>query len=76
MGLSAARLATLDTAMQAAVEKHEKAGMVVLIAKNGKVAHHRAYGKEKMVALLLAQHTPIDFLFAYTWQTLVYQAIE
>jgi CubicO group peptidase (beta-lactamase class C family) len=32
--------------------------------------------KEKMVSVLLAQHTPIDFPFAYTWQTLVYQAIE
>jgi CubicO group peptidase (beta-lactamase class C family) len=42
--LSPARLATLDAAMQAAVEKREKAGLVVLIAKNGKVVHHKAYG--------------------------------
>jgi len=32
--------------------------------------------KEKMVSLLLAQHMPIDFPFSYTWQTLIYQAIE
>jgi CubicO group peptidase (beta-lactamase class C family) len=32
--------------------------------------------KEKMVSLLFAQHMPIDFPFAYTWQTLVYQAID
>jgi CubicO group peptidase (beta-lactamase class C family) len=32
--------------------------------------------KERMVSLLFAQHVPIDFSFAYTWQTLVYQAIE
>jgi len=32
--------------------------------------------KEKMVSLLFAQHMPIDFPFAYTWQTLVYQTIE
>jgi hypothetical protein len=32
--------------------------------------------REKMVSLLLAQHMPIDFPFAYNWQTLVYQAIE
>jgi CubicO group peptidase (beta-lactamase class C family) len=32
--------------------------------------------KEKMVSVLLAQHTPIDFPFAYTWQTLVYQTLE
>jgi hypothetical protein len=29
-----------------------------------------------MVSLLFAQHMPIDFPFAYTWQTLVYQAID
>jgi CubicO group peptidase (beta-lactamase class C family) len=32
--------------------------------------------KEKMVSVLLAQHMPIDFPFAYTWQTLVYQTLE
>ena len=36
----------------------------------------RAGDYEKMVSLLLAQHTPIDFAFAYTWQTLVYQTLE
>jgi CubicO group peptidase (beta-lactamase class C family) len=32
--------------------------------------------KERMVSVLLAQHLPIDFSFAYTWQTLVYQTLE
>jgi CubicO group peptidase (beta-lactamase class C family) len=43
-GLSTARLATLDAAMQASVDAANKAGIVVLIAKDGKVVHHKAFG--------------------------------
>ena len=44
VGLSAERLATLDTAMQARIDARDKAGIVVLVAKDGKVVHHEAYG--------------------------------
>lgn len=44
VGVSAARLATLDSAMQAVVDKHDKSGLVVVIAKNGKVVHQKAFG--------------------------------
>jgi CubicO group peptidase (beta-lactamase class C family) len=44
VGLSAARLEALDAAMQARVDGMDKAGIVVLVAKDGKVVHHKAFG--------------------------------
>jgi CubicO group peptidase (beta-lactamase class C family) len=44
VGLSSARLARLDAAMLAEVDAGRKAGIVVLIARHGKVAHEKAYG--------------------------------
>ena len=44
VGLSAERLAVLDAAMQARIDERDKAGIVVLVAKDGKVAHHKAFG--------------------------------
>lgn len=44
VGLSAGRLAVLDAAMQARIDARDKAGIVVLVAKDGKVAHHEAFG--------------------------------
>ncbi|MGH8248434.1 MAG: serine hydrolase domain-containing protein, partial [Gammaproteobacteria bacterium] len=45
VGLSAERLARLDTAMQAYVDDKKLAGAVTLIARHGRVAHLRAFGK-------------------------------
>jgi len=44
VGLSAERLARLDDAMQAEVDAGRKAGIVTLIVRRGRVAHHEAYG--------------------------------
>jgi CubicO group peptidase (beta-lactamase class C family) len=44
VGLSAERLGVLDAAMQSRVDSMDKAGIVVLIAKDGKVVHHKAFG--------------------------------
>jgi CubicO group peptidase (beta-lactamase class C family) len=44
VGLSAERLARLDAAMQAEVDAGRKAGVVVLIARRGRVAHLQAFG--------------------------------
>jgi len=50
VGLAPARLTALDAAMQAEVDAKRKAGIVVLIARHGKVAHHRAYGMANIEA--------------------------
>jgi CubicO group peptidase (beta-lactamase class C family) len=44
VGLSAERLERLDAAMQAEVDEGRKAGIVVLIARHGRVAHLQSYG--------------------------------
>lgn len=44
VGLSAGRLAKLGDAMQAEVDAGRKAGIVVLIARHGKVAYLKAFG--------------------------------
>lgn len=43
-GMSAERLAVLDAAIQAEVEKGSIAGLVVAVARHGKVVHDKAYG--------------------------------
>jgi CubicO group peptidase (beta-lactamase class C family) len=45
VGLSAERLARLRTLAQGAVDKHQTAGVVVLIARHGKVAYLEAFGR-------------------------------
>jgi CubicO group peptidase (beta-lactamase class C family) len=54
VGLSAARLKVLDSAFQSEVDQGKIPGAVVLIVRNGKVAHSRAFGfqdREKQVAM-------------------------
>jgi CubicO group peptidase (beta-lactamase class C family) len=43
-GVSAARLGTLDRWIEAEIEQGRAAGMVVAVARHGKVVHNRAYG--------------------------------
>ena len=44
VGLSAERLARLDSVVEKYIEKRDLAGAVALIARHGRVAHLRAYG--------------------------------
>ncbi len=44
VGLSSERLASLDKAMQEEIDQKRKAGIVVLIARRGSIAHFKAYG--------------------------------
>jgi CubicO group peptidase (beta-lactamase class C family) len=44
VGLSSARLASLDAALQGEVDAGRKAGLVALVARRGQVVHLKAYG--------------------------------
>ena len=44
VGLSSERLARLDRAMQEEIDQKRKAGIVVLIARHGQIAYHKAFG--------------------------------
>jgi len=44
VGLSSERLARLDKVMQEEIDQKRKAGIVVLIARRGSIAHFKAYG--------------------------------
>ncbi|MEJ2112079.1 MAG: serine hydrolase [Acidobacteriota bacterium] len=44
VGLSSERLARLDRAMQEDIDQNKLAGVVVLIARHGSIAHHKAFG--------------------------------
>jgi len=45
VGLSAEKLARVKTLVQGAVDKNQTAGVVVLIARRGKVAYRETFGK-------------------------------
>jgi len=45
VGLSAERLQRLRTVMQQYVDEGRVAGIVTYVARNGRVAHHEAFGK-------------------------------
>ena len=44
VGISSERLARLDKVMQEMIDNKETGGIVVLIARKGKVVHHKAFG--------------------------------
>ena len=44
VGISSARLARLDRAMQDYIDQEKLAGIVVLVARHGSIVHHRAFG--------------------------------
>jgi len=44
VGLSSERLSRIDNIMQEALDQKRNAGMVVLVARHGSVAYHKAYG--------------------------------
>ena len=59
-GMSSERLARIDTWLHGIVERKEAAGFVSLVARHGKVVHHKAIGKR---GLDIAEPMPIDALF-------------
>ena len=50
VGLSSERLSRLDRAMQAEIDAGRKAGIITLIARNGRIAQLKAYGKADLAA--------------------------
>ncbi len=44
VGISSARLARLDRAMQQYIDQEKLAGIVVLVARHGSIVHHKAFG--------------------------------
>jgi CubicO group peptidase (beta-lactamase class C family) len=47
-GFSSQRLARLDAAMQNVVDQRKLAGIVIVLARHGKVVHFRAFGKKDL----------------------------
>jgi CubicO group peptidase (beta-lactamase class C family) len=48
VGLASAPLARMDAGMQALVDKQHLAGVVTLVARHGKVVHHKAIGLQDL----------------------------
>jgi len=49
-GMSAEKLALVDEAMEDSIEKKLIPGGIVIVARNGKIAHFKAYGKMDLEA--------------------------
>lgn len=49
-GFSSVRLNRLDAAMQQVVEKKQLAGVVIALARHGKLAHFKAFGKKDLAS--------------------------
>jgi CubicO group peptidase (beta-lactamase class C family) len=60
VGLSAEKLARVKTLVQGAVDKNQTAGVVVLIARRGKVAYLEAFGK---LNASTGEPMPLDAIF-------------
>lgn len=65
-GLSAERLQRLDTAMQARVESGATAGVVILVARNDKVAYEKAFGKASIEHDVAMQSDSLFRLYSMT----------
>jgi CubicO group peptidase (beta-lactamase class C family) len=59
-GMSSARLDRIDTWLRGIVSRKEAAGFVSLVARRGKVVHHKAFGTR---GLDVAEPMPLDALF-------------
>lgn len=60
VGMSAERLRVIDAGMEIEIASNNKAGIVVLVARKGKVVHHQAYGAANIET---GQAMEIDSLF-------------
>ncbi|MBC8154298.1 MAG: beta-lactamase family protein [Bacteroidetes bacterium] len=65
-GMSADRLQRIDRVVQEYVDKGRQAGVGVLIARNGKIVYHKAFGQDNLTA-----QTPLkrDAIFRIASQT-------
>jgi CubicO group peptidase (beta-lactamase class C family) len=59
-GMSSARLARIDDWLRGIVDRKEAAGFVSLVARHGKVVHHKAFGNR---GLEVAEPMPVDAMF-------------
>lgn len=66
VGLSSERLARLDKAMQEEIDQKRKAGIVVLIARHGSIAHFKAYGMADIESGVKMRTDHIFRLFSQT----------
>ncbi|MEM9941600.1 MAG: serine hydrolase domain-containing protein [Planctomycetota bacterium] len=66
VGMSASKLAKVDTAMKELVAKKRLAGGVVAIARKGKIVHLKAYGKRDIEAELPMEKDTIFRIFSMT----------
>ncbi|MGB7326373.1 MAG: serine hydrolase domain-containing protein [Rubripirellula sp.] len=66
VGMSASKLAQVDAAMEESIAQNRIAGGVVMVARNGKVVHHRAYGKRDIEADLPMQPDTIVRIYSMT----------
>jgi len=55
-GMSLVRLQRLDGIMQAAIEKHDFPGAVILVGRRGRIVFYRAYGESRRVP----EHHPME----------------
>lgn len=60
VGMSSARLDRIDAWLQGIVDRKEAAGFVSLVARHGKVVHHKAIGRRGLAA---AEPMPVDAIF-------------
>ncbi|MBC7363575.1 MAG: beta-lactamase family protein [Candidatus Aminicenantes bacterium] len=66
VGMSAERLERLSRVLQSYCDEKGAPGMVVLIARNGKVAYHRAFGKFRLDK---PEPMPLDAIFRIASQS-------
>ncbi|TWU58116.1 serine hydrolase domain-containing protein [Rubripirellula reticaptiva] len=66
VGMSASKLAEVDAAMEESIAQNRIAGGVVMVARNGKVVHHQAYGKRDIEADLPMQSDTIVRIYSMT----------
>ena len=66
VGMSAARLQRMDAVINDYIAKGRQAGVAVLVARNGRIVYHKAYGQDDM-----AGKTPLkrDAIFRLASQT-------
>ncbi len=55
-GMSSMRLQRLDGIIEAAIEKHDFPGAVILVGRRGRIVFHRAYGESQWIP----EHYPME----------------